>query len=172
MPHLHPVEHPFWGQTPGMSRISHRRWAWIFIVCLIPLAIGTSVCAWLHVVLDQMREPKDVNTQAINQLLHLAQTQPIGAFPQNTHNPALDGARIPAYLTGDQGCWTFLQDAVAANADQYTLVAYDNGNLPHSPDVDDSIVQVDFADGRRVRMVFYQEALVGCSDKSMNASSK
>jgi len=155
-----------------MSRISHRRWAWILIVCLIPLAIGTSVCAWLHVLLDQMREPKDVNTQAIDQLLRLGQAQPTGGFPQNAHDPALDGALIQAYLAGDQGCWMFLQDAMAANADHYTLVAYDNGNLPHPPDVDDSIVQVDFADGRRVRMVFYREALVGCSDKSMNASSK
>ncbi len=103
----------------------------------------------------------ETNTHAIEHLLKLAQENPSGTFPQGVSDSYIQGARIEYYLPSDPKCWTFLQETLAQNSNHYSITAHDSGRKFR--DVDDSVVQVDFADGRSVGMVFYQGALVACN---------
>jgi hypothetical protein len=106
-------------------------------------------------------DPKETNTQAVERLLRFVQENPVGPFPKERLTSGNQNAGIELSLADDPTCWAFLQDAIARNSSQYSLVTYENGP-PQPRDVDDSIVQIDFADGGRVKMVFYQSNLVAC----------
>ncbi len=134
------------------------------------LLIAVSICGVLYIGATAILkagfgDPKETNTQAVERLLKFVQENPSGPFPKErfTSNNQIFGIELS--VGNDPTCWMFLQEAMAKNSNQYSLTAYDNGP-PQPRDVDDSIVQIDFADGRRVKMVFYQSTLVACDTAS------
>ena len=149
-----------------MNQTVRRRLIRASAILLIAIAICSALYAGAVAVLNTaFVDAKETNTRAVEHLLKLAQENPTGSFPQRGADSYVQTASGELSLADDPRCWAFLQEAITQNLNRYSLAAYDNGPAQFR-DVDDSIVQVDFADGRRVKMVFYQGNLVACDTAS------
>lgn len=101
----------------------------------------------------------EYNSSLIEEALTIAKHQPAGPFLAHRVSDGLEKSRIAAELREDTHCWRHLQTRMLTST--YELRAVHNPGQER--DVDDSTVQVLFADGSVAEFVFYQYTTLGCS---------
>ena len=131
------------------------------LVLAVVICTSLSLCAMTWA---RLADDTEIDSNAVRQLLKLAQTYPTGDMPQDNLDSAIQGALMPYYLQKYQpACWKTLQDAVAKNGANFTIFATDP--FRQYRDVDNTIVEIQFQDGRKISIIFYQRTMVGCSLK-------
>jgi len=75
---------------------------------------------------------------------------------------------VPGYLRGGIECWTFFQNQMAQDANQHVITViseYDSRNSPvPNRNMTEIWLNVDFANGRRAEIYYYQGGLNGCHE--------
>jgi hypothetical protein len=137
------------------------------------LLIGVASCALLYLaaryfLVEKYHDGVDVERRAVEQLLKLAQTYPIGAFPKNDLSLGSQDAFMQYFTKDGLKCWKAIQNGMAKNDSQYIISGINqyrllpDGDFDNVGNIDDSIVVVWFRDDSRVVFGFYQQRIVEC----------
>jgi hypothetical protein len=93
--------------------------------------------------------------------------QLLSAVAQNTTGPMPKD--LPGYLRVNEDCWTFLQQSMNKNANQFKLTVKNEYNSFNDPNSVHQLIEVwiniDFPDGQRAEMYYSQGGLSGCHPK-------
>ena len=139
--------------------ITHRHW-WLFGILTI-VGISTVFLYWFIANHFPPAPSLSSRKSAIEQteaLLAIAQNYPNGSMPDS----------VPGYLRGGIGCWTFFQKQMAQDANQHVIAVtseYDSRNSPvPNRDMVEIWLNIEFANGRRAEIYYYQGGLSGCRE--------
>ena len=101
---------------------------------------------------------RDSAIKQTEEFLATAKDYPNGSMPES----------VPGYLRGGIGCWTFFQQQMAQDANEHVISViseYDSRNsLVPNRDMTEIWLSVDFANGRRAEIYYYQGGLSGCHE--------
>lgn len=139
----------------------YSRFSRVFVVSLLMLATCGISSWYIYSVFGSWAsyDAKEVALQETQELI-LATQKPID--------------HSAPYFAID-ACWRFLQKATYENANQYTLdVSYYNQDDPNYNwrDVDEVTVDINFADGRKAVISYYEGGMVSCVGYDVLASDE
>ncbi len=100
----------------------------------------------------------DSAIEQTEEFLATAKDYPNGSMPDS----------VPGYLRGGIECWTFFQKQMAQEANQHVISVISEYYSRNSPvpnrDMTEIWLSVDFANGRRAEIYYYQGGLSGCHE--------
>lgn len=139
-------------------KISRLKWLMILILLFVVALIGSAV--WFYFSLTSSTlSPRESALEETQQLLTVVARKTTGPMPKD----------LPGYLRVNEECWTFLQQNMNKNANQYELTVTDEFNSSDYPNSVHELVEVwiniDFPDGKRAEMYYSQGGLSGCQPK-------
>jgi hypothetical protein len=122
---------------------------------VLTTAIFCGLCNWRFDLLGEFPPPEQSDLQQTELILEELELHPGDSMPDD----------FPLDLKLAEQCWGFLQDTMARNDNQYTLVivgVYGDYGTPTSHGANEVVINIVFSDGTRVEMYYYNHTLELC----------
>jgi hypothetical protein len=128
----------------------------VFGIIIVAIILGglSAVFIKLFAQITIRSNPIEDAITLSEKLIDYATAYPIGKIPYND---------IPSNLWVEEDCWELLQRVVNENGKTYQVTAYKNGIGDFRP-VDDIIAQIDFSNGKRILIGYYEGGLTWCQE--------
>jgi hypothetical protein len=136
-----------------MMIIWRLKWSWILILFFV--VVLTCGLVWLYISsAPNTLSPRESALNETRKLLSVVATKTVGPLPND----------LPGYLRVNDDCWTFLQQSMNKNANQYKLTVTSEYDSPGYQRIE-VYLNIDFPDGNRAEMYYSQGGLSGCRKK-------